>query len=698
MRQLLRALERAARARPPVIALAIASAVAVAVAAVTLWSVGSGPTKPAASAALAECEAPDHAFDAAWSPAARTALAAQLAKGGYDDTLVRWIDSLSARWTKAYARACTGAPGPVFHQRVGCLLGARDSVASLVDMLHRLPVGELGQFDVFGVTPQLAACDGATPPTPPAMPQDRATRDQIAALRARAYLVREELTSKLADAIHDLETEARALGWPPLVAEVLYDGGVIAHRREDWPLARELMARAAIEASASRDAAIEAQARIDRYEIAIDAAENPRDAFELDRLAKEARAAIRAAGDDATQSAALDVMEARVALLAHHPERVLEHPAGPRDAFVAAGDELRAAVATRWVIDAYLARDGDGDLDAARAFLVDTRHKLAGKSLRAKQILDLLDGELAWRRHGPDALHVHSRIDTTGSTGLDGRETTGIVIGVDGKPVAGAEIYTWSYELTGTAEGLNGIAALTGQSEADGTFTLESRGNAIAAEHDDARSVPQPITDRMTLRLRPTHEVHGRIVGAHRPPGLDGCVSLVAGDAVWVDRVAAARDGTFTLTRVPEGTWPPCATTGEHSVRSSGDVVHWPSGASLDVIVRGGGDGEHVWVFRGVVAPRTVRDAFALAAHATDVAFAAATPIGQGTASDAGRAYYDPGDLHVVVDDVAPGPITACAGVADQADGPVACARHDMQAAAAPPAAEAVVIAIPKPK
>ncbi len=696
MKALLHRLERTARA-PSLWALG-GGAMAIAIG-IGILTMRAKPPAPAVAPAADACGLGDSAFDVAWSTRTRQALAARLANGGYTDAIPRWFDGLRTRWLGAYLEVCSKPADPQFHARLGCLLGARDSVTSLVDLMQQLSISDLGSFDVFGVAPQLGACTGTSPPTPPAMPTDHATRAKVAAIRLRAHELRDQQPEGLAAAEKQLEIDARAVQWPPLVGEVLYAASVAARRLQVWPLAEDLVSRAAFEAAASRDPATEAQARIDRYELSIDVAENPRDGLELERLAKEARAAIRGAGDDPVQNAALDVMQARVAVLQHDPDRALAAPVAARDTFLATGDSVRAAIAAVWTVDAYLQRDQQGDVEAARALIEQTRAKIPeGLSLRADNRITLAIAEVAWRRGDLAAFHKvggEMGVIATGPGLLADDKVGGKVVGPDGKPVGDATVRSWRGELAGDGESTARGLTFQVSSDSDGAFGEAALPGAVIAEHGELRSQPMATSAAMIVKLRPTHRAHGNIVALEpivklpqgpqpsriATPGVDGCIVVaVEGGEVWVDRAAAAPDGTFDVDRVPEGDWPLCATDGVRRVLAVGGVVHWPGVAPLDVIVRGAAASlTQVWVFRGTVQPRTRREAEVLAARAADVATDYVRPIGQGTATAAGRDLYQPGDLHVVIQGNAKGMVTVCVGRDDKPGDPVACNHHEMK-------------------
>jgi predicted Ser/Thr protein kinase len=698
MRVLLRQLSHAF-ALPRRAAFAAAGATLVAGVAIAVVATRPDATRETVYVAKGACEDPNRAFDAAWPATTRAAIADRLAKAGYPDTIPRWLDDLRKRWTATYVQTCANPDRQMFHAQLSCMLGARDSVASLVDLMTQLPINELGTFDVFGVAPQFAACTSSTPPTPPSMPSDRATRDKIAAIRARAHALIDSPQSTLAAATKQLEAEARTIGWSPLVAHVLYSAGVAANYMQAWNVAHDVMPRAAMEAVASRDPGLEAQARIDRYEIAGESAENPRDDGELARLAGDARAAIRAAGDDPAQRAALDIMEARVAVVQHEPDRALAQPTAARDAFLTAGDYARAALAVRWMVTAYLARDRDGDVEAAAALVDDTRKRLeAAHATGALKLLAHYANEVAWRRNrltdcadsgcGEYNMQYPEEQDSMFQRRLHGR-----VVEPDGRPASNAGVMAWHGTLEGNATTTGPGLAM--ESGSDGDWgSLPTSGSVIVSRDDLRTIVPHPH-DNMTIQLRPTHSVRGSVVtaaGSTRAWNVDGCVLVPAGPGdLWIERAPVMHDGTFEITRVPEGNWQLCATNGTRRVHGANGVVHWPAGPTLDVIVRGATGEPTVWVFRGRVDPKTFRDADALARTAADLGLDTTQSIGQAKATAAGRAQYKPDDTHALFRDNAPGLVSVCAAQ-DSDDHPaVTCTHYDIKPGAD---AQAVVVAL----
>jgi hypothetical protein len=635
-----------------------------------------------AAAPAPPCEPEERAFERTWSVASTSEAAESL------------LDGARGRWLASYRRVCAQPSAPAFNQRLGCLLASRDFMLDLVPVIKQV----VDKNDVFSMLPDTDACETAAPPTPPQRSDDAAVRARVADLRVRALKLGGE--AKPRELVDGLVAEARNAGWSPLVCEVMYAAGRAVRynggsdlspdsvqARQD--LARQLTEGSAIEAAATRHAAIAAHARLELVDFAFDRSLNVRDAGELARVMGEARAAITAAGGSPSLLSRLDQFSARLAMTDGKPEIAVDVLARRHAMLLEQGDNAAALETVGLLARAYLLRGHAGDLDAALAAVRATSQRLDprwGPAMVAR-----LSGELAFRKGDLGAAH-RAYDDAHHNDSYDlVQPITGTVVDRDGTPVEGATVVAWSGVLEADSERIymasdNPVAA----TDRAGRFTIRARATAIVAEKGDLRSRPQPVAagsglkpvPATTLRLTPTRSLSGRITeGDGARVDVEGFASMQIGKDRFLERAPLARDGSFVLSRVPEGITAAGARDQEETIGTAPTgalSIAWPARARLDVIVGGARLESTVHVLRGKPAPRSRDELMRLVGAAMDTTESLAYPIGNGNATDSGRELYLPGDQHCVLDHVGEGEVTVCASD----DKRFACVPYEQRGAA----------------
>lgn len=659
-------------------------------------------TRTTTAAANGPCEPADAAFAQAWSPALRAEIWKDLRARGVEldaEAFARVADPFDAfrtAWTRSYDQACADPKAKLFHARVGCLLGVRDQVRPMTQLVRTGTPEMFARFDAPGMLPNLAMCSGPSPVAPPLIPDDKRVRID-AVLASAMSLPRRD---NLAQAIDRLEAEVADIGWQPLQAMILTIGGNAYLARGDAANARELFQRSLPEASEAHDVRMQAIARVGLLEASIrelaDPASDAKPGELHDELTREltyARSAVRASGNDPMLAASLALLEGRVQLelaqWGRYPQaydEALAHMTRARQQYEAAQDLRRASIAAAMLAETHLRRGGPRDLDNAAFVTRAAAEALERAKLPPSPFLEHMRATIELARGDlHDAQQRFHQLAGARPPG-DAPELAGVVTGPDGKPVASARVVVWRGELAGDASALfTDPAELDGEwadAGLDGSFRVRARpGDVIMAEFADARSTPRPLgAAPEALHLAPTRTVAGTIL-PRGVTGVFGYARFEIGTASWLARAPVRPDGTFRLDRLPAGTrtlgviGP--AGTGTRRVAApatSGDVrVVWPLGEAIEVIVRGPHDpGATAWVLRGAVAPRTRAELEAQAARAGDVAWSSLGPIGADN-TDAGRARYQRHDRHAVITGNPDGEVAVCLARAPGDDATVVC-------------------------
>ena len=672
--QLLAALERAGGQSRRRWTFVLALGAIAAVIALSVFALRKG--KPAVVAGPPPaCPDPASAIDGAWSPQLHASYVTKLGTPAFRRAADQ-LDEFRGGWMGAYSRACAAPAAPSFHARVACLQGERDELAAQVGLIDQLPPTAFERFDAREFLPRLADCSGEHPMAPPELPADPGKRQAIQKARTAAILARLVPPEEGLEKIAALEDAVRTLDWKPLEAEVYETEGVIAQHAGHDVGARRALARAAKVAALARYFRVESRARTELVESAVARATNPRDPDELRELFEEARDAIASSGNDPSLTAEIDGLEAEALVAQARPDKAIAPGERALAAFLALGDVRRAGQTGARLAGYYAARDADGDRKLAMSAVARAEQLALAAGAPVDPDLDEIGAEVAWREN--DLAEVHRRLARARPRKVETKLTwVGRVIDDKGAPIAGARVVGWSGELAADAQRLYVAPAGTVEAitDATGGFTLVADElQAIAAEHDDRRSLPLRVPavpgKPLVVPLGPTHTIVGHVASGDRPlTGVTAEVILVVGDASLIVQAPVAGDGAFTVANVPVGAVRVVATgaAGEGGRRTAhaepvhGDEayeVRWPVVQPLDVIVRGTGNVD-VYVIAGKVSPKNRAELLAAVDRAQTFALADSTGIGADTTA-AGRQLYVPDDFHAVVEGVAV-VSTACA-------------------------------------
>ena len=707
---LLEALERAGRERKrsrwP---LAVAAAAVVGIAFAVIATRGS--KQPVA----ATCEPAETAF-AAWSDDKWAWLQMPEPVRAYVGGA---LDEYRRKWSASYDQACKEAKRP----KVSCLLGLRGQVAAYAETFRNAALDRAvetvrkridgkavpgsmvdGQdliFDPYAMLPQPSACTGRTLASPPAIPEDQPRRSRILAVLAKTMTLRSAIeVSKVAT---DLEADARANDWPPLLPMIFVAAGAEHVRRGKTAEARQMLARAL--AATDADSRLVAIARLAMLEASMIELEHPDDYAgtkpatmheELTRHLTYARSAVKAAGDEPFLAGTLAMLEAEA--LAHLAERsprkqvyedALARAAEARRQFEDAGDVRRVAGAMALEASILLSRGDDRAIEDAGFAIRSAAEALERARLPHSPAIDELRARVAFARGDFDEAHrLLDRMEHVPAAGTVVH--TGVVLDADGKPASGARVVAWTGELHGDPRRVftdpRTVRGEVVDTRSDGTFEVHAdAGAAIVAQRGELRSTPQAIAASNTLRLGPTTAITGKL-GAPSAFGLEAFARFSIGSAAWFVHAPIGKDLTFQLGRLPRGTPQFGAvgrvgTTTRRVIAPFATRLEWPAGRVIDVVVRGpAGDTATVWMFRELTAPATRADAETLAATTTEVATSRLARIGSRT-TDAGREVYTAGDRHAILTAELSG--TACVAPDAAPTTPVTCRRitHDAEAA-----------------
>ncbi|MBZ5714919.1 serine/threonine-protein kinase [Nannocystis pusilla] len=266
------------------------------------------------SPAVGACDESGDAFVDVWGPAQQQRIAAAFrASGtGYADdawlAVRRSTDDYTRQWRDMRRAACeetmlTHAQSPAtMNLRMACLDRRRAELAALLRLWAREPVAPASQVQrattaVAELQP-LALCEdvealrrGFEPPPPPLAASVARLREQL--LAAHALEVAGDYRAARAAAAAAV-TAARALAYPPVVAEALYQRGRSEAALDDGPAAAATLEEAAEAAEAAGHDALKAQAWALLIRVTALANDDPARAHGWYRLA---RAAAERSGD-----------------------------------------------------------------------------------------------------------------------------------------------------------------------------------------------------------------------------------------------------------------------------------------------------------------------------------------------------------------------------------------------------------------
>jgi len=707
------------------------SAVALALGAVFAIKQAREPSRPAGSSV---CElSPEDEMAKAWSPALRASLAQHF--GGSPDFAypADEIDGFAARWIEDYRSACASpAPARTF-AKLACLLGERDEVAGLTELLPVIPQATLPEVDMGGVLPRVQACDGEAPVAPPSLPKDPVKRAKIRELRPKLIRARFAPPAEVLAAMPGLLAEAEAIAWDPIIAEAHEAFALAADRMgRQWELARDHFKQASQLALRSHHYHLEANLRLWRLIFEMEAASDPADPDALAQLIEQARDAAHNAGDDPMHLARILRIEGRVLRIEGRLDDALDRTTRARAIALDARDFLTALMITSDAAANLMLRNRPGDADAAWAMALDTMRaastaKLSAFKLRGGaavlRLLAELRGDLA-------AAHEWADRENPPAPAADAVALTGRVVASDGSGVAGATVVAWSGILEGDAtrayrrargdmggvlyEGTappgyqrTGFVADVATTDATGAFTVRAaRDGGIIAELGDRRSQPRAIGDgALTLRLEPTHAFEGKVEsGDEVLSGIMITARYKLGPALaWDCTAAVGRLHDYRLAGLPRGDailrlddWLSSTRKLEFGPARDGARPRWPVGPNLDVIVRGSSKlTPWVYVLRGQVRAKTRGDLDRLVERTPEAAINPAFVVGVGDRTAEGTKHYQRTDRHVVIRSNAPGQATVCAATSDPASAAVCQVIEIPNAAVATRDGRAIYPALP---
>ncbi|HEY0986040.1 MAG TPA: hypothetical protein VGD80_03275, partial [Kofleriaceae bacterium] len=210
-------------------------------------------------------------------PARRIAVVARVASLGTPyaglaaERLGTGVDAYVARWLATLRTGCLAhrrgeLSDAMYDRRQICLASARTQLGALLELGGNASADRIDSLvRAIPELPDLAHCaDAEAPAVPPPTQAQTAgaadLRDRLDRARVRLEAGADDLEAELTA----LTTDARALGYPPLLAGALLAHGTFLLRQADYRRAEEPLRQAHVEALRSRDyrAAVEAFARL----------------------------------------------------------------------------------------------------------------------------------------------------------------------------------------------------------------------------------------------------------------------------------------------------------------------------------------------------------------------------------------------------------------------------------------------------
>ena len=269
---------RRARRRRAAIAIGGAATAAAAVAVAGVMLLGAGEAPP-------PCRGLDRQLDGVWDPARRDALARAFAATGRPyaaDVATRVGAALDERARALTARridACQATAvrrtqsAELLDRRMACLDRRQAELATTVGVLIDDAAASLPRaIDAVTALPPLDRCDGERLVGAPAPPADPATTTAIVRARSEldlaAALGRAGRWKDAREPAAAAVTAARAIAWPPLIAEALAVDARARLITGDPKGAQEALHAGIAAASAAGDAALQAQLTVGLVEVA----------------------------------------------------------------------------------------------------------------------------------------------------------------------------------------------------------------------------------------------------------------------------------------------------------------------------------------------------------------------------------------------------------------------------------------------
>src|SRR5262249_19646029 len=134
--------------------------------------------------------APEAEIARAWSPELSAKLHARFGDSVGAKLAIDHLDELATTWITDYRNACAGPRNTRTFARLGCLLGERDMVSGMTDLMSQVPGDVIDGIEMGGILPRPQACEGDSPVAPPTMPEEPQQRQQIYELRPRLIAAR----------------------------------------------------------------------------------------------------------------------------------------------------------------------------------------------------------------------------------------------------------------------------------------------------------------------------------------------------------------------------------------------------------------------------------------------------------------------------------------------------------------------------
>jgi predicted Ser/Thr protein kinase len=671
----------------------------------------TGGEDPAHTVAPVACGLTDAEIDAAWSPAVAAALPGALTSDARWRPLAARLDQFVLAWRRERAAACAAPTAPTHHGRLACLAGLRDEVVGALTLIRELPPTALSGVDSPDLVPSPETCRSGRRAAAPPLPTDPATRAALAALgvdatRARLLARAGQPGEAAAEALaEDVVTRGRALAavYPPALALALGTKATVTQLTGACGEAVALFEETATAAEAAGADGVRALARVGALECASNSSS---DIAVIQRHVDQARAAIQRAGDDPLLTASVDLIVAGLDASAGRLDAAITQTQAARAALLAASDGRRATVAGDTLAGYYALRDAPGDGAARTALLreglawAERAHGAGTREVEMRRVylaISLQDGD----RAEAAALMAHAAEAAPGAPDATTarHEVRGRVVDASGRPAPGVEVMAGSAPLGLSIDGapVRGIQEdfTSTRTGADGAFRLQAAADAgVLAWADGVTSQPVRASARaITLRLQPTARASTQLRIQHdrdAAPGAEPAVAMghrgriIAMQAMDPSRTVAVmsfRQGDrWQLAGVPVAATRALAV----AVTPLGDLRYFgldlplrssqDATITLDVDLRGAVVDVIVRPERGRIPSAQVvlmADDTLLAVSTTGQVndrlmrqrlahVGAAIPVTPTTATAAGRARYQPGDLHTRLAGVAPGPTVAC--------------------------------------
>jgi predicted Ser/Thr protein kinase len=706
MKSLLAALERA-KAMPLRIR-NVAFGIAVAGLAIAALFATKREPAPAASAPQSEASStcklsPEDEFAKAVTAAGRERVLQLFDHNPTITYAVEEVEAFETRWVDAYRRACNEPAGTRTYSKLSCLLGERDELAWLTELIPTMPKAAMVGLEMSGVLPRIEACEGDTPVATPAQPADPSLQQTIKKLRKTLLVARLVDDRRMFEMMPGALAEAVSIGWEPLIAEAHQAFAVAAnHAKEQWLLVRDHYRECYRIAQRSHYDHVAADCAVGLLEGELDAATDVASDKDYANLVDQAKAAARNAGNDPFFLGRILKTEGSYAECRDRFDDAIANLEQARALEIGAHEFLPAIRYTTLAALMILRRGRADAVDHAWRIFEEMTRLIATRHIEGMHLFEMRRVHSGVAAMRGDLVRAYAIADEFGPATLpkEAVALTGKVVDANGTGVAGARVVAWVKELFGSTARVNFSSLIEGDiatTGADGSFTIRGRRDGgIIAGLGDQRSQPRLVGDKpLVLTLAPTRTISGRVacddeaasgivLGAHYQ--LSPTVGYTLATPV-------SRSLEYKMAGIPAGDATLRLFTEidlNHSDRKldAGPVrdnapVRWPVGPSVDGIIRGRLPSSLVmmFLFRGNVTAKTFADIEKLKASSSFWMSHQAFVIGIGDQSPEVMAKYLPQDRHGVFSGVAPGPITICASAVDAPTAAATCKPFDVTGA-----------------